>query len=135
MPYKSILYKKDKDADQYVIVNDDNSEFKPNLNANEILIDQLTSKYCPLQRGCIDNVRDKGASIYCEHFHDFFQIAHDYYSYENFFCSKDRKYKVVSKLKPVDCASGKDSCIGCEKFKKIEAKPYPEKSNCHVVCI
>ena len=66
MPYKPILFKKDKDANLYIIVNDDNSAFKPNLNDNEILLDNLTSKDCPIIRGCIDNVRDKGASICCE---------------------------------------------------------------------
>ena len=135
MPYKPILFKKDKDANQYIIINNDNSVFKPNLNDNEILLDQLRSKDCPIKLDCIDNVWDKRASKYCEHFKDFFQIAHNHYSYDSFFCNKDRMYKEVSKLKPVNCPNGKDSCIGCEKFVKIEAKPYPEKSNCHVVCV
>ncbi len=134
MPYKPIFFKRDKDGNQYAIINDDNSAFKPNLNDNEILLDKLTSKYCPIRRYCIDSVMVKGVNIYCEYFKGFFQIAPDHYSYESFFCNKDGKYKDVAKLEPVNCPNGKDNCLGCEKIIKIVAIPYPEKSNCHVVC-
>ncbi len=134
MPYKPILFKKDKDGNQYAIINDDDSAFAPNLSDNEIAIGILSSAYCPFGQYCIDNFLVKGLSIYCEHFKNFFQIDPDHYSYEGFYCNKDGKYKEVSELKPINCPNGNDSCIGCKKIIKVVTKPYPEKSNSHVVC-
>ena len=134
MPYKAILFKRNKDTNQYAIINDDNSAFFPNLSHNEFAIDILSSEYCPLNLPCIDRTLEEGISIYCEYFVGFFEVRSDHFSYKSFYCNRDEKYREVSKLKPVDCPNGKVSCIGCKKLIKVVPKPYPEKSNCHVVC-
>jgi len=133
MKYKPIVFKKNKDADQYIIVNDDRPEFEANLDDNEYIIGRLSSRECPIGRTCIDYNEKDRKSRFCQHFICFLQTAPHQFSFERFFCNKDRTYRDVSVIKPVDCDKGRN-CIACEKLLNIRAIPFPEKSNCHVVC-
>ena len=98
------------------------------------MMSNLSSDTCPIGRYCINNYLVKGLSLYCEHFEGFFPINSDYFSFNSFYCKKDERYKEISKLEPDDCPNGKESCLGCEKIIRVEAKPYPEKSHCYIVC-
>ena len=96
MAYKSVLFKRGKDIDQYAIINDDGSDFSPNLSQNEYAIDILSSEYCPVHQQCIGRNLENGISIYCENFIGFFEVGSDHYSYESFYCSMGEKYREVS---------------------------------------
>ena len=131
MAYKPIIFERNKDGNQYAIINDDGPSFKTNLNDNEILIKELSHSSCPLKRNCIDyaivDIYGK-ISILCENFKEIFR------SEFSIFCSKSDKYIDVSTLKPFCCPNSRENCMGCNNLINIVAKPYPEKSNCHVVC-
>jgi hypothetical protein len=133
--YKAIVFKKDEHGNQYVITNDDDSVFKSNLYDNEVIIDKLVSKLCPIKQICVNYIKKDDLSLFCEHFRGFFQTALDQYDFESFFCNKGKKYREVSQLKPLNCSKENENCIGCEKLSSVEVISYPEKSNSHVVCI
>ncbi|MEW6673383.1 MAG: hypothetical protein AB1427_16900 [Thermodesulfobacteriota bacterium] len=134
MNYKHIIFKKDKEGDLYVITNDDGSAFRTNLNENEIVIGQLFSDSCPINRSCIDYIETKKVSRFCGHFINLMQLTAHAFSPEGLFCRKSKKYHPVSVLRPHNCPLSGDSCLGCDRLANIKAVPYPEKSNCHVVC-
>ena len=134
MKYKQIIFKKDKQGDQYIIVNDDSSAFKSNLSDNEIIIRQLTSENCPIKRSCIEYIEADRFSRFCGHFINLMQLASNIFSPEGLFCSRSKKYHGVSVLKPLKCPNSKDSCLVCDDLANVKALPHPEKSNCHVVC-
>ena len=134
MKYKQILLKNDKDGKQYIITNDDSSAFKPNLSDSEIIIGQLFSENCPINRNCIDYSEKDRSSRFCGHFINLMQLTYNVFSPEGLFCSKSKMYHSVSVLKPFNCPLSRDSCIMCDELVNIKAIPYPEKSNCHVVC-
>jgi len=134
MPYKPILFKRDKDGSQYAIVNTDNSAFAPNLSDNEIAIDVLSAGDCPINLSCIYYTSEDKVSIICEHFTSLLQLADNKFSHEGLYCNKNKKYCEVAVLKPVNCPDDRDSCLECEKLLNIITDPYPEKSNCHTVC-
>jgi len=134
MKYKPVIIKKDKDGDQFIIRNDDGSVFENNLRDIEVIIDQLLSEYCPINRNCIDYIEKDKASRICGHFKNLFQLDENVFSDESIFCEKSKKYHTLSVLKPLNCTVSKDSCLGCEKILDIKAIPYPEKSHSHVVC-
>ncbi len=116
MKYKPIVFEKDKDGDQYII------------------IDHLSAEHCPIDRVCIDYIEKDNVSILCEHFTSLFQLDDNQFSHEGLYCNKKKKYCEVTALKPVKCQISRDSCLECEKLLNVIIDPYPEKSNCHVVC-
>ena len=134
MAYKPILHKEHKEGDQCVIEVDDNTYFKSNLDENEIIIENLYSKSCPINRNCIEYIEEDRLSLFCEHFGNLFQITPSQFSYESLFCEKDKMYHEVFEIKPLTCPIARYSCQGCKKLINIIAKPYPQKSHCHVVC-
>ena len=133
MKYKPIIFERNKDGDQYIIVNDDRLEFEANLGDNENIIGQLSSRQCPIGQTCVDYIEENHISRFCQHFICFLQIAPYQFSFERFFCNKGRTYREVSVIKPASCNEGRN-CIACGKLLNIRAIPFPEKSNCHVVC-
>ena len=134
MKYQPVIIKKDKEGDQFIIINDSSSVFENNLSENENIIDQLYSEHCPINRNCIDYIEKDQVSRFCGHFKNLFQLTENEFSYEGLFCNKSKKYYNTSVLKPLNCPIPKDSCLGCDRLINIKAIPYPEKSHCHVVC-
>lgn len=134
MRYKQILLEKDQGVEKYVIVNADDKAFNPNLNSHEIAIDLIHSHHCPIKKSCIEYIVGSGVSIFCEHFKGFLQATVHKYSLSGFFCSHSNKYHELSRLKPVRCPMNKNNCLGCEKLLGVNTRPFPEKSNCHVLC-
>jgi len=127
MKYKQIIYKKNKEGDLLIIVNDDSTPFKTNLGDNEIIIRQLSSENCPINRSCIDYIETDRFSRLCKHFINLMQLTRQTFSQEALFCSKNKKYHGVSVLKPIKCPSAKDSCLVCGDLANVKAVPYPEK--------
>ena len=134
LEYKQILFEKDEGDERYVIVSADDTAFEPNLSGSEIAIDLLYSVQCPIKKCCVDYVVGSGVSIFCEHFKGFLQTAANKYSLAGFFCNNSKKYHELSQLKPVRCPIGRNNCMGCEKLLGVNTRPFPSKSNCHVVC-
>lgn len=134
MKYRPVSFENNKGNDQFVILNDDNSTFRTNLEDNEIIIKQLSTTHCPAEQICIGYKEKYKVSVVCKHFVNFFQITEKLFSYESFFCDKAKKYCEVKTLIPLNCPGGKNNCLKCRKLFNVIAIPYPEKSNCHVIC-
>lgn len=134
MKYQPFLFENNKDSDQYIILNDDNSNFNVNLKDNEVIIRQLSAAHCPADRICIGYKEKYKASVLCKHFINLFQISEKVFSPDSLFCDRTKRYCEVKTLMPVKCPAGKNNCLKCKKLVNIIAIPYPEKSNCHVVC-
>lgn len=134
MQYKAVKFSKDKKDNRYLIVNDGGPFFETNLRDNEIIIEQLFSKHCPLNQNCIDYIKENGFSRFCRHFVCFAQITPHQFSFDSFFCSIDRSYRLVSELKPLNCSIGRKRCVQSKHLKDVVITPYPHKSNCHVIC-
>ena len=135
MKYKATIFKNDEGGDEYIIINEDGSVFKNNLNDNEIIIYQISSVFCPTNRNCIEyNETDKTSRL-CKHFTNFFQLTKDLFFYKGLFCNKSKSYHSVSVIKPLNCPVFKNSCLECKYLYNINGIPYPEKSNCHIICM
>jgi len=134
MTFKPVLYKERKDGKRYFIFNDDSDALGFNLNVNEMIIADLHSALCPIGEHCIEYIEEDRLNHFCEHFGNFFQLTLSQFSPEGLFCKKDKMYHEVSGLRPFNCPSKRDDCRECKKLINIIARPFPDKSHCHVVC-